>query len=369
MLRYYIQLSFLAVALLSVYPVLGQGKLVFKKTEHEFGDIEEEAGVAEVTFEFTNTGNAPIKVTYVKASCGCTTPTWSQEPIAPGKQGFIKAAYNPRNRPGKFNKSIQVRTDGTPNQMVLYLRGNVIPRPKGVQDFFPVEAGNLRFKSTSIYYPTVFHDGTAEQELAFYNQGAQAIEVDFANSNLPKHLTVAQAKVTVNPKDSAKVKITYDAVKRNDWGFVSDNFMLKTNDPNTPNKRLYVSARIRENFGNITNDTPLPVFNVDKRNHNFGKINQKTRNTAVFTISNNGNAPLIIRKTKASCGCTVSQPKKTELAPGESTSLDVTYSSGTKQGQQRQNVTLVTNDPSNQEIRLTIEAEVLVEGASVNPEK
>ena len=62
----------------------------------------------------------------MQASCGCTTPDWSKEPIAPGKKGFVKASYNPAGRPGNFNKSVTVTSNqGT---QVLYIKGQVVPK-------------------------------------------------------------------------------------------------------------------------------------------------------------------------------------------------------------------------------------------------
>ena len=67
-----------------------QAKISLEKKSHDFGSIEE--GVqATVTFTFKNTGNAPLILNSVKASCGCTTPKWTKEPIAPGSEGQVTA--------------------------------------------------------------------------------------------------------------------------------------------------------------------------------------------------------------------------------------------------------------------------------------
>lgn len=101
----------------------------WKSTVHDFGTFKEEAGIQTATFEFVNTGNAPLYITNVKASCGCTAAEYTKEPIQPGAKGYVKAAYNPANRPGKFNKSITVTTNETPQPTsVLYIKGEVIPK-------------------------------------------------------------------------------------------------------------------------------------------------------------------------------------------------------------------------------------------------
>jgi hypothetical protein len=97
------------------------------KTVHDFGTFNEADGSVTATFEFVNTGNEPLFITNVKASCGCTSPEWSKEPVQPGAKGYVKAAYNPAKRPGKFNKSITVTTNEFQPTSVLRIMGEVIP--------------------------------------------------------------------------------------------------------------------------------------------------------------------------------------------------------------------------------------------------
>lgn len=59
-------------------------------------------------FKFTNTGENPFVITNVKASCGCTTPNYSTEPVAPGESGYIDVEFNSAGRPGVANKAITV---------------------------------------------------------------------------------------------------------------------------------------------------------------------------------------------------------------------------------------------------------------------
>lgn len=70
------------------YPVMS-----FDKTEHDFGEIEARAA-QETTFTFTNTGTEPLVVANAKSTCGCTVPTWSREPIAPGEKGQMTVKFN-----------------------------------------------------------------------------------------------------------------------------------------------------------------------------------------------------------------------------------------------------------------------------------
>jgi hypothetical protein len=97
----------------------------WKKTSHDFKQIPQNVPVS-TTFEIKNTGKAPLIISEVKPSCGCTTPTYTQEPIMPGKTGTIKAQYNAADA-GKFNKAITVITNSTEQpRITLYITGEVI---------------------------------------------------------------------------------------------------------------------------------------------------------------------------------------------------------------------------------------------------
>lgn len=106
-------------------------KFTIEKTTHDFGNIEE--GVqATVTFTFKNTGNSPLVLSNVAASCGCTTPKWTNEPVAPGKEGTVTAIYNSKGRPGNFTKTITVTHNGEGGTDYLTIRGNVTQAPAPV---------------------------------------------------------------------------------------------------------------------------------------------------------------------------------------------------------------------------------------------
>ncbi|CAK7054546.1 MAG: hypothetical protein PARBA_01943 [Parabacteroides sp.] len=94
-------------------------------TSHDFGVIKEVDGKVSHTFKITNTGDAPLVITRVIASCGCTTPEWTKEPIAPGKTGEVKITYDPKDRPGPFTKSISVYSNGKTGSYILTIRGDV----------------------------------------------------------------------------------------------------------------------------------------------------------------------------------------------------------------------------------------------------
>ena len=128
------KILFLALACMVLAVAHAQEKdstIVFNKTVHDFGEMTQ--GVPQTySFELTNTGKEVLVIENVRASCGCTSSGWTKEPIAPGEKGYVKATYNAAAG-GAFDKVLTVTSNGTPNSIVLRVKGNVItpPAPAG----------------------------------------------------------------------------------------------------------------------------------------------------------------------------------------------------------------------------------------------
>lgn len=126
------------ITLLTIVSVVSFGAMAQSETEgavmtfdfekHDFGDLNE-GDDAQVDFVFTNTGDEDIMISNVKASCGCTTPFWSKEPVAPGEEGKITAKYNTNGKSGRFNKPITITYNNKTNPTTrIFIQGNVIPK-------------------------------------------------------------------------------------------------------------------------------------------------------------------------------------------------------------------------------------------------
>ena len=104
-----------------------QGVMQFTLDNHDFGNVPE-GTMATYEFRFKNTGNQPVIIANVQASCGCTTPDWTKAPVLPGKMGVIKAMYNSAGRPGVFNKTVTVTSNATEPSKVLSIKGSVLTK-------------------------------------------------------------------------------------------------------------------------------------------------------------------------------------------------------------------------------------------------
>lgn len=99
--------------------------IVFDKDVHDFGTVKEADGSVTAVFTFVNNGKTPLVVSKVQASCGCTTPEWTKEPVLPGEKGHIKAIYDVKGRIYPFDKTITVYSNGDPTNLVLHIKGVV----------------------------------------------------------------------------------------------------------------------------------------------------------------------------------------------------------------------------------------------------
>ncbi len=120
------------IACLLSFSVQGQKKyaeIKFDATTFDFGKFYSDAGKQSHTFTFTNTGNMPLIINQAMSSCGCTVSTYTKEPVAPGKTGKVNVIYNGLGKfPGKFNKTITLRTNAKTALVRLRIEGDMVER-------------------------------------------------------------------------------------------------------------------------------------------------------------------------------------------------------------------------------------------------
>ncbi|MEA1878140.1 MAG: DUF1573 domain-containing protein [Bacteroidota bacterium] len=101
-------------------------EMQFAQEMYDYGTLEYGAG-GTYKFSFTNTSNKSLVITNVKSSCNCTAPSWSKEPIQPGRSGYITVKYD-THLPGMFNKTVQVFSSAKNSPVRLSIKGKVLPK-------------------------------------------------------------------------------------------------------------------------------------------------------------------------------------------------------------------------------------------------
>jgi hypothetical protein len=114
----------------------------FDSIVHDFGTIIKRTDPANCEFTFKNTGKEPLILSDVKSSCGCTIPSWTKEPILPGKTGTIKVSYTKTSNIGIIGKQITVFSNANNGNIVLSIKGNVIEDPNAPKTTTPTTTPN-----------------------------------------------------------------------------------------------------------------------------------------------------------------------------------------------------------------------------------
>ena len=99
-------------------------KMTFEETQYNFGNIQQGEKVSH-TFKFTNEGKAPLLISDIKTSCGCTTPSYTKTPVKPGEQGEIEVQFNSAGKSGIQNKNITIIANVEGGSSRLLIKGNV----------------------------------------------------------------------------------------------------------------------------------------------------------------------------------------------------------------------------------------------------
>jgi len=331
----------------------------FNNTSHDFGKFREEAGPQTVKFEFENTGSSALLISRVAASCGCTTPEWTKQPVEPGDKGYVEVTYDPRNRPNKFKKTVAVYTNTQPPVHVLTIEGDVIPRELTLEEIYRFDAGGVRFKSNHLAFTDIERDKKKIKVMEIINTLDKPVTLGF--DRVPPYLELKTKPATFKPGEKGVIEGTYDASKIDDWGYVNSLIRVQIDGEAVNNSYFVVSANLVEDFSSWSKEQleNAPVFDIENTRYDFGEINQREKADIQFEFKNSGKSDLIIRKVRSSCGCTTVTPANTTIKPGESSTIKAVFDAGVRKGKQHKVITVITNDPKKSQVSLVVNGTVL----------
>ena len=227
------RLTLAALALLFAAPAFAQGRLAFDSERHDFGAFDE--GLTVTTYlAFTNTGDAPVTLTEVRPSCGCTTPEYPTGAIAPGATAEIVVAYASEGRPGPFEKHVTVDTDGG-ETTTLTIVGDVIPgftRGGAAQ-------GSMVFER-DVFIVDAEAGEAVQQAFRFQNQGEAPVRITSVRTSAGDAVQVVFPDRPVFSRDVAGILVTVEnpaAIARADGSF-DIAITMETTDTVQPVKSL-----------------------------------------------------------------------------------------------------------------------------------
>jgi hypothetical protein len=371
----------------------------FEETTHEFG-TKEHGAPTETIFKFKNTSTVPVKLTNVKASCGCTTPEWTKDEIAPGKSGEIKVSYNSQ-REGDFNKSISVMYNDRTDPITLFIKGHVNPKPVTATEeahdnheghdhsghdhaghdhaahdhaaHTPVVAtqpptnyamprGGLSFLTTVENVKVLSSEEEMDLEFKYKNTSSMPVKIlkDKSEASADLTLTFKDEVLAPNQESSVRVRISGRQMKAAGQvdGYFSKNFAFFTDEAQSAKKELTISGNYKRVYTE-EEKANSPRIQFETTTVEGGKIIEGEKYVYDFVFKNTGKTPLKILSAKASCGCTAIKPITESIAPGDSAAITATFDSKGRVGMQSKSINVTTNDIENPMIPLRFTVEVV----------
>jgi hypothetical protein len=225
-----------------------QGVMQFESDNHDFGNVPE-GTMATHEFRFKNTGNQPVVIANVQASCGCTTPDWTKTPVLPGKTGIIKAMYSSAGRPGMFNKTVTVTSNAAEPSKVLTIKGAVLTK----EEIKPTLTAAQLAKSPRLVLDKSTHDfgkmEVGQQPTARFtvkNTGKSPLVLGALSANC-YCVGYKTSPAPIAPGQSAVIDLIYN---QRQLGQVSDAVTISSNDLNGDAKLTLKANIVRDLSGN-----------------------------------------------------------------------------------------------------------------------
>ena len=345
------RILFIFSFVLCVLTMMAQEPVItFTTSEHDFGKINEADGRVTTIFEFKNEGMTPLVLSNVRASCGCTTPKWTREPIEPGQNGQITVTYNPNGRPGRFQKTITVTSNATQPTTKLYIKGQVIPKPAQPINQYPIQIGELKLKANMLNLGTINKGQTAKNSIEYANHTDHNIGVKLATSPADNYLISLTTRDTIKSKETGKFEFTIDTKGCKLYGPIEVYAYVVINDKQiiSDEYKLTIKADITEDFSTLSVEQrqQAPIVNT-AATIDFGKVAAGKKIKKSLTVLNEGANALIVRRIYSTDNNIVIAAPKAAVKSGKKADTKIELNTiGLTPGAYTREITVITNDPN-----------------------
>ncbi len=335
------------------FAAFSQAVIQFDSRVHDFGTIKEVNGAVAYDLEFVNRGSAPILIKNVESSCGCTSPEWTKQPVLPGKKGFVKATFNPKDRPGFFDKTITVYSNARTPVVELKIRGTVEGKTRTILDDYPYELpSGIRLPIEEISLMKARKGEVKTGTIGVFNNAGKQVAVSF--SGLPAHIQISMEPQQFANKAQGILKASYNTALHGEYGLNRENVTMVVDGKKYD---LPVSVYIEENFAGV-NVATAPVAEADKKYYNFGQTTSGQAATFTYQLKNTGKSVLKVRRVYSNDNRVVAEVARKELQPGETTAVVVRTVAGADKGKVTAVVSVITNSPAAPDLKLRFYGEI-----------
>lgn len=349
----------MAVMLISVAAMAQEPVMTFERTTHDFGKINEADGRVTTVFAFKNEGITPLVLTNVRASCGCTTPKWTREPVEPGATGEITVTYNPNGRPGRFQKTITITSNATEPTLRLYIKGEVIPKPVKPTEQYPIEMGALRLKKKSLNFGAVAKkEGGRLLEIEYANTTDSVLTVDLLFNSEYAFIKPAATLKELQKGETGKLQFSLQAMDCPYWGPLEVKAYVMVNGKRKIHEDYAITLKmdIKEDFSTLSVEElqQAPIIEVQEV-INLGSVKAGKKLMGKFAINNAGMHALILRRVLSNDSIITLLAPKTAIKNGKKVEIKVDIQTEDLAiGNYSRQVTVISNDPKQSVKKITL---------------
>ncbi|MBQ7259397.1 MAG: DUF1573 domain-containing protein [Paludibacteraceae bacterium] len=350
-------LSTLCMALVAVAMMAQQPVITFEKTEHDFGKINEGDGRVSVEFVFKNEGMAPLILSNVRASCGCTTPSWTKEPVEPGQSGKITVTYNPNGRPGRFQKTVTITSNASEATKRVFIKGEVIPKQAKPVNKYTLAVGNLNMKTKVLDLGVIKKGEGKSGELEYTNLTKEEHSVDLAVNQAESFFINQVTLSPVKPNEIGKFVFAIDSKATKLYGPVEVYAYVVIDGKREISEtyQLVIKADIEEDFSGLSVEAKqnAPILEVPETIE-LGKVAAGKVLKHVFPVKNSGLNPLEVRRAySADKSIRTKTPKAIKSGKKGAVTVEVD-TKGLQPGAYSRELLVITNDYLNPRKKVTI---------------
>lgn len=333
--------------------------IVFEKTIHDFGKLNDGDAPVSCSFRFTNKSAKPIVIYNVISSCGCTTPSWTKKPVPPEGSGEIKVTFLNDQGPYPFDKSLTVYTSVSRKPVILRIRGIVYPKGKSLSESYPVAIGPLGVQDSGGYDLGQIEQGRKKSSSGtIANTSNHKVNVVFTNKTPGLSISV-----TPNPIPSRSIGIldfSVNTAEKSFWGNTQYTSDLLCNGIKAK-KKIIVNCLVIDNFSNYTASQMknAPLILEEHSTDEIGTIKKGTIINSRFEMQNIGRSILVIRKAEVSeQAVQLSYPRN--IKPGAKFYVDAKINTAAMNcGEKVFTILLITNSPDRPLVNMFITCELI----------
>lgn len=342
-----LRLSKIFFLLLLILPSVVSAKILWLEKNYDFGLMKEEAGPARGEVRFINNGPEPVVITGARPSCGCTSVEYPESPIAPGDTAIISFAYDPKARPGKFDKNIKVYI-GENDSYKINITGNVLGLPESLRPLYPHEVGDLRISDTAVDAGKMTAGNSRNFFIRCYNQSLDSISPVPLSNNPALNVKFSEPKM--GPGDVAVIAIFFDTSKVNEVGEVEIPFTISSNsaDINAPKQEITFHAEIAPDFSKMSpeqvDNAPRCYLVPDRLD--VGIISGATSISLSFLIQNQGKSEMEVMRILPKSDAIKIKRKPSSIKSKKTAECRLSLSTGIiPEGPFNLPIEIYTNDP------------------------